>query len=87
MLNTKDAGEFIAPFAGLAHRVVTLAIPGEPNAIPADQLAKLPASRNLSAETATSLGKALGQASQTTPAPRILICGSLYLAGHVLQRP
>ncbi len=85
MLNTKDAGSFIEPFAGLAQRVVTIAIPGEPNAVPADQLAEIARGRNLSAETATSLTKALGQASLTTPAPRILICGSLYLAGHVLS--
>ena len=85
MLNTKDAGSFIEPFAGLAQRVVTIAIPDELNAVPADQLAEIARSRNLSAETATSLAKALGQASLTTPAPRILICGSLYLAGHVLS--
>ena len=85
MLNTKDAGSFIEPFAGLAQRVVTITIPGEPNAVPADELAEIARSRNLSAETATSLTKALGQALLTTPAPRILICGSLYLAGHVLS--
>ena len=85
MLNTKDAGSFIEPFAGLAQRVVTITIPDEPNAIAADQLAEIARGRNLSAETATSLTKALGQASLTTPAPRILICGSLYLAGHVLS--
>jgi dihydrofolate synthase/folylpolyglutamate synthase len=85
MLNTKDAASFIEPFEGLAQRVVTITIPGEPNAVPADHLAEIARSRNLSAETAASLTKALGQASQTTPAPRILICGSLYLAGHVLS--
>ena len=85
MLNTKDAGSFIEPFVGLAQRVVTLAIPDELNAVPADQLAEIARSHNLSAETASSLIKALGQASLTTPAPRILICGSLYLAGHVLS--
>jgi dihydrofolate synthase / folylpolyglutamate synthase len=85
MLNTKDAGSFIEPFAGLAQRVVTITIPGEPNAVPADELAEIARSRNLSAETAASLTKALGQAFLTTPAPRILICGSLYLAGHVLS--
>ena len=85
MLNTKDAGSFIEPFAGLAQRVVTIAIPDEPNAIPADQLADIARGHNLSAETAGTLTKALGQASLITPAPRILICGSLYLAGHVLS--
>ena len=38
----------------------------------------------LSAETAASIDSALRQASQITPAPRILILGSLYLAGQVL---
>ncbi len=84
MLNTKDAGKFIAPFAGLAHRVVTLAIPGEPNAIAADTLASLARDNDISAETASSLQDALRQASTGAQAPRILICGSLYLAGHVL---
>jgi dihydrofolate synthase/folylpolyglutamate synthase len=85
MLNTKDAGSFIEPFAGLAQRVVTIAIPGEPNAVSAEELADIARSRNLPAEAAPSLTKALGQALLTTPAPRILICGSLYLAGHVLS--
>jgi dihydrofolate synthase/folylpolyglutamate synthase len=84
MLNTKDAGKFIAPFAGLAHRVVTLKIPGEPNAIPAEQLANFAREEGLSAETASSLDDALRQASTGAPAPRILICGSLYLAGQAL---
>jgi dihydrofolate synthase / folylpolyglutamate synthase len=85
MLNTKDAGSFIECFAGLAQRVVTITIQDEPNAIPAEQLADTARRHGLSAETAGSLEKALGQASLTTPAPRILICGSLYLAGHVLS--
>jgi dihydrofolate synthase / folylpolyglutamate synthase len=85
MLNTKDAGSFIECFAGLAQRVVTITIPDESNATPAEQLADTARRHGLSAETAGSLEKALGQASLTTPAPRILICGSLYLAGHVLS--
>jgi dihydrofolate synthase / folylpolyglutamate synthase len=85
MLNTKDAGSYIECFAGLAQRVVTIAIPDEPNALPADQLADIARGHGLSAETAGSIEKALGQASLITPAPRILICGSLYLAGHVLS--
>jgi len=84
MLNTKDAGKFIAPFAGLAHRVVTMSIPDEPNALTADQLAAVAREQGLSTETAGSIEAALRQASTGAPAPRILICGSLYLAGRVL---
>ena len=84
MLNTKDAGQFIGAFAGMAHRVVALTIPGEENAVPAETLAELARANGLPAETASSLEAALRQASLITPAPRILICGSLYLAGRVL---
>jgi dihydrofolate synthase/folylpolyglutamate synthase len=84
MLNTKDAQAFIGHFAGIAHRVVAITIPDEENAIDADELAEIARRSGLSAETGGSIGGALEQASQITPAPRILILGSLYLAGHVL---
>ena len=84
MLNTKDAGRFIESFAGIASRVIALTIPGEENAVPAEALAVTARTRGLSAETAASLQEALKQAALAAPAPRILICGSLYLAGRVL---
>lgn len=84
MLNTKETQGFIAPFAGIARRVVSLTIPGEDNAVPAERLAEDARCQGLSAETAVSIKAALRQAGQTAPAPRILICGSLYLAGRVL---
>ncbi|HTN98266.1 MAG TPA: folylpolyglutamate synthase/dihydrofolate synthase family protein [Nordella sp.] len=86
MLNTKAVDDFIAPFADIAHRVVTLTIPDEENAVPALDLANTARRHAMSAETADSLEAALKQAAQITPAPRILIVGSLYLAGHVLAR-
>ena len=84
MLNTKDIGSFIGCFAGIASRVVTITIPDEENAVPAETLAESARAHGLAAETASSLEAALRQASLTVPAPRILICGSLYLAGRVL---
>ncbi len=84
MLNTKDAGSFIGSFAGIASRVVTITIPDEENAVAAEALADSARKHGLAAETAQSLEAALRQASLTVPAPRILICGSLYLAGRVL---
>jgi dihydrofolate synthase / folylpolyglutamate synthase len=84
MLNTKDVASFIAAFAGIAHRAVTITIPEEENAVAAEALAQAARGTGLAAETAASLEEALSQASLTTPAPRILICGSLYLAGRVL---
>jgi dihydrofolate synthase/folylpolyglutamate synthase len=84
MLNTKDVGSFIGCFAGIASRVVTITIPGEENAVTAEALAEAARAHGLSAETAAGLEAALWQASLAVPAPRILICGSLYLAGRVL---
>ncbi|WP_421692787.1 bifunctional folylpolyglutamate synthase/dihydrofolate synthase [Aestuariivirga sp.] len=84
MLNTKDVGSFIACFAGIASRVVTITIPDEENAVPAEVLAESARAHGLAAETATGIEAALRQASSTVPAPRILICGSLYLAGRIL---
>ncbi|MEO9167556.1 MAG: bifunctional folylpolyglutamate synthase/dihydrofolate synthase, partial [Aestuariivirga sp.] len=84
MLNTKDPGAFIANFKGLADQIITLAIPDEANAISADELAKTAHAQGLDAMPAASLQKALEQACLSHPAPCILICGSLYLAGHVL---
>jgi dihydrofolate synthase / folylpolyglutamate synthase len=84
MLNTKDVGSFIGCFAGIASRVVAITIPDEENAVAAEKLADAARAHGLAAETAQSLEAALRQASSTVPAPRILICGSLYLAGRVL---
>ena len=84
MLNTKDVGSFIGCFAGIASRVVTITIPDEENAVAEEKLAASARAHGLAAETAQSLEAALRQASSTVPAPRILICGSLYLAGRVL---
>ncbi len=84
MLNTKDIGSFIGSFAGVASRVVAITIPDEENAVAADVLAAAARKHGLPAETASGIEAALKQAALSVPAPRILICGSLYLAGRVL---
>ena len=84
MLNSKDPSAFIANFKELAREVFTLTIPDEVNALPAEALAVAARGCGLKAQAAASLQTALEQACLAQPAPRILICGSLYLAGHVL---
>jgi dihydrofolate synthase/folylpolyglutamate synthase len=84
MLNTKETEGFLSPFAGVAHKVFTLTIPGEQNAVPAERLAEVAMTLRLPAEPANSIEDAIRKAGQIEPAPRILICGSLYLAGRVL---
>jgi dihydrofolate synthase / folylpolyglutamate synthase len=82
MLNTKDSATFFRPLASLAQDVLTLAIPGEANAIPAEQLASMARQLGCKAAVVSSLEQAVTGAA---PGHRVLICGSLYLAGHVLS--
>lgn len=85
MLNTKDAGAFLNAFEGLAECIYTLRIPGEANAIDAENLAEMASNAGLQAVPMPDLRTALGASARDhLEAPRILICGSLYFAGHVL---
>jgi len=85
MMETKDAQRFIAPFKGLVERIYTVPIPGEPNAFDAEPLADIAGQAGFEAIPVASVQEALlRSASQEQPA-RVLICGSLYLAGHVLK--
>ncbi|MGV8998572.1 MAG: bifunctional folylpolyglutamate synthase/dihydrofolate synthase [Parvibaculaceae bacterium] len=87
MKETKDASGFFAPFAGLAAHVETIAIPDDPACLSPDVLAQSAKSAGLDVTTAASLDEAFARtlARAGTSIPRILICGSLYLAGHVLK--
>jgi dihydrofolate synthase/folylpolyglutamate synthase len=86
MLNTKDPVGFFRPFAGLARRVYTVPVPGAPASRTAEDLAAAATTAGLVAEPSTDVVAALSAiaAEGITPAPRVLICGSLYLAGSVL---
>jgi dihydrofolate synthase / folylpolyglutamate synthase len=86
MLVTKDAAGFLRNFAGLARFVITLPIPRQDKTVPAEALAELTRGVGIPAEACESLEMALaavGRLALELP-PRILIAGSLYLAGEVL---
>jgi dihydrofolate synthase/folylpolyglutamate synthase len=86
MMETKDAHAFIAPFKGLVERIYTVPIPDEPNAFGAETLADIARAEGFDVVATTSLPDALARAQASLPGPgRILICGSLYLAGHALK--
>jgi len=86
-LSSKDTAAFLAHFKGLAREVIAVPIPGEHAARPAEEVAAIAARAGLPARVAASVGAALdGLATQDWPAPpRVLIAGSLYLAGAVLE--
>ena len=88
MMGLKDAAGFLKPFAGLARDVTTVPIPGAHEAPHAPEtLAQAARSVGLRAEVSTSVDCALRRLDKDHPGPkRILICGSLYLAGQVLAQ-
>ncbi|MEW5965154.1 MAG: folylpolyglutamate synthase/dihydrofolate synthase family protein [Pseudomonadota bacterium] len=86
MMALKDATGFLAPFRGLARHVVAVPIPGAHEAPHApEMLVKAAHAAGLPAEAAESVGAGLQRIDAAFPGPkRILITGSLYLAGQVL---
>jgi dihydrofolate synthase/folylpolyglutamate synthase len=85
MLSTKDTEGFLRNFSGLARRIVAVPIHAE-KALPPAALAEIARNIGIPAVTAGDIEGALAMAGQLdlAPAPRILITGSLYLAGEVL---
>jgi dihydrofolate synthase/folylpolyglutamate synthase len=86
LLGTKDADGFLRNFVGLARALVAVPITGTMAARPADEVAQIGASVGLSTYAAPSIEAALALVKDIAfeQPPRILICGSLYLAGLVL---
>jgi dihydrofolate synthase/folylpolyglutamate synthase len=85
MMETKDARRFIAPFKGLVERIYTVPIPDEPNAFAAESLAEIARAEGFAAVAVNSVPEALLRSASGGVPARVLICGSLYLAGHVLK--
>ncbi len=86
MLSTKDPVGFLRPFAGLANRVYTVPAPSDAGRDP-EELAGVARQAGLRAEAKESVEAALDAiaAEKWQASPRVLICGSLYLAGRVLD--
>ena len=85
MLNTKDVAGYMAPLAGVAESLTAVAIPGEANTLPAQTTAAAARAAGLPAGTAADASAAVGALAAAHPGARLLICGSLYLAGRVLR--
>jgi dihydrofolate synthase/folylpolyglutamate synthase len=92
MLATKDPVGFLSAFRGLARHVMTVAIPQEELSFGAGSLYDAARASGLDASPAEDIEDAVMQIAAWSRArpnegpPRILICGSLSLAGRVLQK-
>lgn len=91
MINSKDPEGFLTPFAGLARKVFAAPIPSEPAALSPEDVAGAAVRCGLAAQPVGSVERAIRMIQTeiiddlNEPRARILICGSLYLAGRVLR--
>jgi dihydrofolate synthase/folylpolyglutamate synthase len=86
MLGTKDADGFLRNFAGLAREVIAVPITGQIAARPAEEVAALARTAGIASSVQPGVEAALASLHDAIweRPPRVLICGSLYLAGEVL---
>jgi dihydrofolate synthase / folylpolyglutamate synthase len=87
MLASKDCDGFLRNFAGLARRIVAVPIPNQEKSLPAESIAEAARNAGIPAESGEDIAAALAATArfELDPPPRILITGSLYLAGEVLK--
>ncbi len=85
MLSTKDVSGYMRPLATVARSLHAVAIPGEAATLPASETAAAAKEVGLSAVEAETVSGALAEIVSNDPQARVLICGSLYLAGAVLR--
>jgi len=86
MMGNKDGAAFLANFAGLTRHIIAVQIPDRDGAMPPDRLADAARQFGMRVETAAGVEAALRSLARLAyeVPPRILITGSLYLAGDVL---
>ncbi len=85
MLNTKDIGGYLRPLAPQVVSLHAVSIPGEAATLPAEATAKAATDAGIKAVQSSSVIEALRDIIAQDPDARVLICGSLYLAGQVLR--
>ncbi|MBT8459306.1 MAG: bifunctional folylpolyglutamate synthase/dihydrofolate synthase [Boseongicola sp.] len=85
MLSTKDVVGYLRPLAAEAESLHAVAIPGEAATLPAEDTAEAARDVGFDTKVSASLDEAMADILAAEPDARILICGSLYLAGAVLR--
>lgn len=86
MLRTKDVRGFLEPLSRQADSLRAVSIPGETATLSSAETADAARDAGLTAEEAGSVEAALAAIATHSPEARVVICGSLYLAGAVLRK-
>ena len=84
MQDNKDAAGFIGPLSKIAGRLIAIDLPGTTPGHASAGIAETARAAGITAEVTDTLDAALERLSGVPG--RVLICGSLYLAGDVLER-
>ncbi|MEH6520762.1 bifunctional folylpolyglutamate synthase/dihydrofolate synthase [Sulfitobacter sp.] len=85
MLNTKDITGYLRPLAPYVTALHAVSIPGEAATLPAETTAQAAVDAGMTAFEAADVLSALIEIVRQEPHARVLICGSLYLAGNILR--
>ena len=85
MLNTKDIGGYLRPLAPQVDSLHAVSIPDTVATLPAEETAQAATAAGIAASVSGSVAEALADIAAQDPQARVLICGSLYLAGGVLR--
>ena len=87
MIKTKSPGAFVAPLCPYLSGIMTVKIEAEESTIKAGELALLVNEEGLKATPMPSIRAAIEKLMGLSLSPaRVLICGSLYLVGQVLDK-
>lgn len=85
MLNTKDVRGYMRPLAPYVTGLTAVSIAGEAATLTAQETATAARDVGIAAEEGATVLQALTAIVAQAPEARVLICGSLYLAGQVLR--
>lgn len=85
MLNTKDITGYLAPLAEISQGLYGVSIEGEAATLKASETVAAARSVGMQSQESSSVTDAVNSIVAEDPTARILICGSLYLAGRVLR--
>ena len=86
MLNTKDILGYLKPFSAHVDGLIGVSIPNEINTLSAEETVGKARAAGMHSMAAQTIDNAIQTVIQKDPNARILLCGSLYLAGEILRQ-